>query len=83
MSPKTRQDSEGSQKNAGLLALQEESKESQRINPVSNSLHDKSNVSNNVQYGYDRNAMFSIDGERYPAQRLQGRVLKQAMPIYC
>jgi diacylglycerol kinase family enzyme len=33
-------------------------------------------------YRYEENAFFSIDGERYPAQRLQGRVLKGALPIF-
>eukprot|EP00347_Sterkiella_histriomuscorum_P013340 403365091 len=33
-------------------------------------------------YEYDESAFFSIDGEKYPAQRIQGRVLKGALPIY-
>ena len=33
-------------------------------------------------YRYDEHAFFSIDGEKYPAQRIQGRVLKNSLPIF-
>ena len=31
----------------------------------------------------DANAIYSIDGEKYPAQDVSGKVLKRVLPIYC
>lgn len=31
---------------------------------------------------YDSRALFSIDGERYPAQKLQAKVIKSFLPIH-
>ena len=36
----------------------------------------------NIVYRYDERAFFSIDGEHYPAQRIQGSVLKGALPVF-
>mmetsp|Transcript_34564 Transcript_34564/g.33766 ORF Transcript_34564/g.33766 Transcript_34564/m.33766 type:complete len:141 (+) Transcript_34564:1454-1876(+) len=35
-----------------------------------------------VEHEIDNNAILSIDGERYPSQRIQGKVLKEALPVY-
>lgn len=37
---------------------------------------------NNIVYRYDDRAFFSIDGEHYSAQRIQGSVLKGALPVF-
>ncbi|CDW91094.1 UNKNOWN [Stylonychia lemnae] len=65
-------------------ALQEESKESGQIQSSKNSdmNFNKSGDANKI-YRYSQDAIFSIDGEKYPAQKVQGRVLKSALPIYC
>ena len=33
--------------------------------------------------GTSEGAVYSIDGEKYPAQNVSGRVLKKVMPVYC
>ena len=35
-----------------------------------------------LRYAYDANALFSIDGERYRAQKLTARVMKEIVPIH-
>ena len=35
-----------------------------------------------IPYIYDERAIYSIDGEKYPAQKIQGTVLKGALPIF-
>ena len=36
-----------------------------------------------INYIFDDNSFFSIDGERYRAQKMQGKVMKEALSIYC